>query len=291
MSAPGVPGNAATAAPGGELPIASAITCKARLRARELSFISSVPPRSGRTGVESVEAFATATLAAPAMKPTDPQDVPLPSRFPAVIVGAGAHSGAVVDALAGSGWEIVGATDESMVPGTEITPGIKVLGNDSLLPKLFADGVRVAFIGVGGATSNRLRRKIFEHLRGSGFFLPPIVHRGAIISQGSTLGEAACVMPGAVVGPRTRVGANALINAGSVIAHDAVIGDHAHLAPGTVLGGNVVIGAETTIGMGACVLLGIRIGRNVLVHMNASVAGDIGDNLRFTKDGQRLPRN
>jgi sugar O-acyltransferase (sialic acid O-acetyltransferase NeuD family) len=212
------------------------------------------------------------------------------SRFQAMIVGAGSHAGAVIDALAGSGWDIAGAIDDKVATGTEILPGIKVLGGDSLLPKLLADGVRVAFIGVGGAISNAPRRGIYEKLRALGFFLPPVVHRSAHVGLSAVLGEAACVMPGAVVGPRSRVGANVIVNAGAVISHDAVIGDHAHLAPGCVLGGNVTIGSESTIGMAAAVLLGVRIGRNVLVHNTASVTRDIDDNLEFTSDRRRLPR-
>ena len=283
-------GGTSSAADSGAPPLAVTVTGKARLRARELGIDTAlVPPRGGRIGVEEVEAFA-ATRAASAPRPEGAADATAPSRFQAVIVGAGVHAGAVADALAGSGWDIAGAIDDKVSAGTEILPGLRVLGGDDHLPTLFAEGVRVAFIGVGGATSNAPRRKIFERLRTLGFFLPPIVHRSAHVGLGTVLGEAACVMPGATVGPRSRVGANVLVNTGAIVSHDAVIGDHAHLTPGCVLGGGVTVGAESTIGMAATVLLGASIGRNTLVHNNATVIGDIGDNLEFTADGRRLTR-
>jgi sugar O-acyltransferase (sialic acid O-acetyltransferase NeuD family) len=208
----------------------------------------------------------------------------------AVMVGAGLHAAIIADAVQGLGYDFVGATDPSRPLGTEVLPGLKVIGTDDMLPDLIRQGVRAAFIGVGGATENRIRRKVYEKLVTLGFFLPHAVSPAARLGIGAVLGPATYVMPGAVVGPRSRIGANVVINTGSIVSHDAVIQDHAHITPGAVLAGSVMIGEGTTVGMAATVLFGTKVGKGSLIHNNASVIGGVGDNLEFTREGRRVPR-
>lgn len=282
---------------GAAAPGEARITAKARLVARDLGIdIAQVPARAGKIGVKEVEAYAasrasaaTGGAAAVAAK-TLVSVVPGVSGMPAVMVGGGLHAAIIADAIRGSGYELVGCTDLSIPVGTRVISGVDVVGTDDMLPELMAKGVRTAFIGVGGAVENGPRRKVFERLVQLGFFLPPVANRLAHIGVDATLGPATYVMPGAVVGPRARVGSNVVINTGAIVCHDCVIGDHAHITPGAVLAGSVQIGASTTIGMAASVLYATRIGANCLVHNNAAVTGDLSDNIEFTREGKRTPR-
>lgn len=293
----GAPAPAAVPASQASASAKEKITAKAKLRAAELGVDPALAvARDGIIGVAEIEALAASSAGkTAATQPLLAEAASHPSAkglttLKAVIVGAGTHAAIIADALQGLGYDLVGATDRSMAVGTEVLPGLKVIGSDDLLPALLADGVCAAFIGVGGATENKIRRKIFNNLKSLGFFLPHAVSPRATVGVGVTLGPATYVMPGAVIGPRSRIGANVVVNTGCIICHDAVIDDHVHITPGAVLAGSVTVGESATVGMGATVLFQTKIGANVLVHNNASVVGDIGDNLEFTRDGQRSPR-
>jgi sugar O-acyltransferase (sialic acid O-acetyltransferase NeuD family) len=259
------------------------ITAKAQLRAKELGIdVGLVPAVEGRVGVAEVEAFAAA-------HGKDKAPGPRLTTAQAVMIGGGGHAATLADALEGSGWDLVGALDDGLAVGTVVTPGLSVIGGDGLLPDLFARGVRTAFVGVGGATSPAVRRKIYEMLLAHGFHLPPIVHRTAHLGVDVKLGPATYVLPGATIGPRCRIGANVIVNSGSIVCHDSQIEDHVHITPGAILAGTVRVGEGSTIGMAATVLFGSKIGRGTVIHNSAAVAGDVGDNLQYTHTGQRLP--
>lgn len=271
------------AAKGQSAPGGIHITAKARLRARQEGIdIDAVPAVDGRVGVAEVEAFAAAARPrALAVAAADAR---------AVIVGGGGHAAMIADLLVGTGYRLEGCTDPSVPVGTVVVPGLTVIGTDDILADLRADGVAVAFVGLGGAVDNRARRRLFTRLVELGFALPPVIHPRAHVGLATSLGAASYVLPGAVVGPRCGIGDNVVVNQGSQIAHDSVIGDHCHLTPGALIAGGCTIGAGTTVGMGASVLFGCRVGRDCLIHNSAAVTGDISDNTEYTADGRRLPR-
>lgn len=208
----------------------------------------------------------------------------------AVILGAGGHAANIVDALQGSGVEIVGATDRSLPVGHLLCGGVRVIGSDGLLPALRADGIEAAYIGVGGATDNRPRRRLFEHALALGFSVPALVHPSAVVGIDSVVEAGAQVLAQAGIGPCCRIGRNALINQGAVVCHHTTVGDHAHIGPGAMLAGTVTIGAEATVGMGAAILLGRSVGAGCLVHMTATVTRDLPPGQELDRRGQTGPR-
>jgi sugar O-acyltransferase (sialic acid O-acetyltransferase NeuD family) len=205
-----------------------------------------------------------------------------------VIFGGGGHAAVIVDALAGRGYQVVGCIDDDpRAEGSEVLNGISVLGDRARLPGLLGERVEFAFIGIGGATSNQARSDIFELLCQLGFRLPALIHGAAYVSASSTIGAGTVVLPGAVVGPRCRIGSNVIVNQGAQVCHDTVIGDGCHITPGALIAGDCRIGAATTIGMGAAVLFGTRIGASCLVHNNATVNSNVPDCTEVHRDGLR----
>ena len=205
-----------------------------------------------------------------------------------MVFGGGGQAAVVVDALTGRGYRIVGCIDDDpQAKDTEVLNGVRVLGDRGLLPGLLSEGVEFAFVGVGGATSNQTRVEIFELLHRLGFRLPVLIHPGACISASSTIGAGTVVLPGAVIGPRCRIGRNVIINQGAQVCHDSVIGDGCHITPGALIAGNCRIGTASTVGMGAAVLFGTRIGDSCLVHNNATVNSNVPDRTEVFGDGRR----
>jgi UDP-perosamine 4-acetyltransferase len=170
------------------------------------------------------------------------------------------------------GFEVVGLLDAAPTPRSVL--GVQVLGDDSMLPRLRADGVAAAVITLG---SNGVRQRMGERLLALGFVLPAIVHPTAVIAPSAKLGEGVVVMVRAIVGTETRVGTLAIVNTGAIIDHDNDIGEAAHIAPGCALAGSVSIGTRTLLGVGSAVRPGVRIGRDAVIGAGSAVVADVPD--------------
>jgi len=191
-----------------------------------------------------------------------------------IIIGAGGHAKVVAEILCLSGkYELIGFLDSALIGRT--VAGLTVLGGDELLPRLRADGVTSAFIGVGGMGDNAPRVKIFERVSVLGFTFANAIHPSAIISDSVKLGQGVAVMARAVINPDAVIGDNVIINTGAIVEHDCKIGSHAHISPGAVLCGGVRVGSGTHIGAGATVIQGINIGKHAVVGAGAVVVRDV----------------
>lgn len=207
------------------------------------------------------------------------------SAMNAIILGAGGHAKSILQLIRDAGYSVAGVVDSKLSKGSAFLGIYPVLGTDADLKAIRASGISVAFVGVGGATGNATRAKIFNQLKDAGFIMPPLVSKMANFDPTSHLGEATYVFPGATVGADCVVGRDVIVNQGSIICHDCRVGDHVHLAPGSILAGEVTVGASTTIGMAATVMNNLTIGADVLVHNTVAVARDIPSGKIVTLNG------
>ncbi len=198
-------------------------------------------------------------------------------------LGAGGHAKVVIEALRPAGsYELLGLLDANReLWGTEVL-GVPVLGGDDLLGRLYAEGVRHAFIGVGAAAETASRRRLYEATSRRGFRIISVIHPQAIIGPSVQLGDGPTILAGAVINAASRVGDNVIVNTGAIVEHDCVLGDHVHIATGARLAGGVTVGEGTHIGLGACVRQGIRVGREAIVGSGAVVVDDVVDGVVVT---------
>ena len=192
----------------------------------------------------------------------------------AVIIGAGGHSHVVCDILLQDKTiEIVGLVDNYAEHGFY---GIKLLGGDECLTRIFADGIAdYGFVAIG---SNMLRKKLTEQIIKIGYGMVNAVSGGAFISPNAVLGSGIAVMPGAVVNAGAVIGDGSIINTNGSVDHDTKISDFVHIAPGCAVCGNVLVGEGTFIGVGTSVIDGYSVGSNTMIGAGASVVGDIPSN-------------
>lgn len=197
--------------------------------------------------------------------------MPEPGR-PLVILGAGGHAKVVVELIRAmdAGFRIVGLLDADPTPRT--VAGAPVLGTDALLPELYNQGVRSAFVAIG---DNGVRRRAAAAARGQGFELVNAISPRATVSPTARLGAGIAIMAGAVVNAEASLEDLVIVNTGAVVEHDARLGIAAHAGPGSVLAGNVEMEAEAFLGAGACAIPGVRIGAGAQVGAGASVVSDI----------------
>jgi UDP-perosamine 4-acetyltransferase len=192
-------------------------------------------------------------------------------KTPVVLLGAGGHAKVVIEILEETGdFEIVGCLSPTAQESTLL--GYPILGGDDLLPALFQQGVRHAFVAVG---ANAARRRLAQKVRESGFDLASAICPRALVSPRARLGRGVAVMPGAVINVDTVVGEGAIVNTAAVLDHDDFIGAFAHVAPGASLAGSVTAQEGAFLGTGCSVIPGIIIGTWTVVGAGAVVIRDL----------------
>ena len=191
-------------------------------------------------------------------------------------LGAGGHAKVVIEILRLMGnWDIVGLLDpKEELLDTQVL-GIPVLGDDSLLGRMYQQGVRHAFIGLGTVGDTSSRKRLYETACSRGFRIVSALHPQAVISASAEIGESATIMAMAVVNSSAWLGDNVVVNTGAIVEHDCVIGDHSHIATGAKLASKVTVGKGAHIGVGASVRQGITIGEGAIVGAGAAVVKDV----------------
>src|SRR5579862_6701029 len=106
-----------------------------------------------------------------------------------LVVGAGGHAKVVIEAIRALGWEVVGLIDPA--PTTQFVFGAPVLGGDSILPGLRAQGLDAVVVALG---DNILRECVGRQVHEMGFALPAVTHPSALVSPSATLGNGVVVM-------------------------------------------------------------------------------------------------
>lgn len=206
-------------------------------------------------------------------------------------VGAGGHAKVVLEILRLlDGYELVGLLDPRQeLRGTEVL-GVPVLGDDSLLPDLYGQGIRHAFIGLGTAGDTEPRQRLYQRVRTAGFQLVDAIHPQATIAMSAEIGHGPTVMARAVLNAAACLGENVIVNTGAVVEHDCIIGDHVHIATGAHLAGNVRVGDGAHVGLGASILQGITVGRRAVIGAGAVVVKDVPERVVVTGVPARVRR-
>jgi UDP-perosamine 4-acetyltransferase len=191
-------------------------------------------------------------------------------------LGAGGHAKVVIEVLQSiDSNDIVGLLDHNPKLWNRRVLGIEVLGDDALMFELHGQGVRHAFIGLGGADDTGPRRLLYQRARDIGFEIISAVHPDATVSPSAKIGSGLTVFAQAVVNADARLGENVTVNTGAIVEHDCHIGDHVHLATGSRLCSAVQVGSGAHIGAGATVRQNISIGEGAVVGAGAVVVKNV----------------
>lgn len=122
--------------------------------------------------------------------------------------------------------------------------------------------------------NNQIRKTIVNKFKAQFY---KTIHKKAIVSEYSKIGEGSVVMAGAIINADVAIGKHCIVNSGAVIEHDCHINDFVHISPSASLAGNVKIGEGTHIGIGATIIQGIKIGKWVVVGAGTVIIRDVPD--------------
>lgn len=191
------------------------------------------------------------------------------------VFGASGHGKVVMDVIERTGGTIAFVVDDDPVKIGQVFFGYEVISRDDLLGRR-AD-IDCGVVAVG---DNSIRARIVGWLESHHFAFGTLIHPGAMIGRGVSIGKGTVVFAAAVVNSDTRIGEHNIINTASSVDHDCVLGDRIHIAPGVRLCGNVSVGDHALLGVGSVVLPGLNIGVGALVAAGAVVNRDVAPQAR-----------
>ena len=185
-----------------------------------------------------------------------------------VLIGAGGHAKAIVEAICETGGSISAYVDPK--PSDWLDASQKIDEKNLSV----SDGSIV--IGLGGLSPKKLRARlaILDKIIERGFSAEPIVHPSAFVSSRAILEPGAVVLGKAIVQPGASIGRGVIINTNATIEHDSNIGAGAHIAPGAIVLGDTHIGDCTFVGAGAVILQGRSVPTAGFVAAQTCYTGD-----------------
>jgi len=194
--------------------------------------------------------------------------------LPAVlVVGAGGHARVCIEALADSGFRVVGClnADGAAAPGLPCP----VVGRDHDLLAVAAElGVVNVFVAVG---DNQARATVSQRASEAGLTLVNAISRFAMVSPGASIGVGVAVLAGAVINTSASVADGVILNTRCSLDHDVHVGAFAHVAVGVSVAGGVTIGQRALLGVGSSVAPCRTIGADTIVGAGAAVVHDVDD--------------
>lgn len=192
-----------------------------------------------------------------------------------LLIGGGGHCRSVLDTLLEANeYDDIGIIDAASKIGQEIF-GIKYIGSDDDLKRLYYEGYKYAFITLGSVGNTELRQNIAKDIADMGFIVPNIISTSAAVGKEVKLGSGVYIGKNSVINCYTVVDDFCIINSGAVIEHDCTIGKFVHAASGCVICGQVVVGSSTHIGANSTIRQGIKIGENSIIGAGSVVVTNI----------------
>lgn len=215
-------------------------------------------------------------------------------KKPLIIIGAGAlEVTKLVHAInrAEPEWELIGYVDDSSDKWGRELDGVPILGAvEQVLAPEYRDAALINAIGSPIARGRiaaelSVERERFVTLAHPGVDLwgvelgvGSVIHEGAILPHGGTLGD------------------HLLISYHVVVAHDVVLGDYTNAAPGVGIMGRCVVGEGVFIGPGATLIPDVSVGPGATIGAGAVVIQPVAANTtvvgvpaRVIKTGDEQP--
>lgn len=170
-------------------------------------------------------------------------------------------------------YEIAGLTvdDEFVAKGR--LAGYQTVGLSGVEETFSPDTHRVV-MAMGYNDLNRVRQAMFARLKAMGYGLETYVHPDARVYTDEPMGEGSVVLPGAVVEPHVRMGANTMVWSNVTVAHHSSVGDHCWLGAGTIISGQARVLRNTFLGVNCTVVNDVKVEEFNIVGAGAMISRD-----------------
>lgn len=149
------------------------------------------------------------------------------------------------------------ADDDFLASGENL--GVPCVGMSSISTR-FPPNQHSVIMAAGYGDLNRTRESLFCRLKEMGYRIETYVHSDACVYTGHPLGEGCVILPGVVVEPGVKVGANTMVWSNVTLAHDSQVAENCWIAAGAVISGQAEVHRNTFIGVNATVVNKVSIG-------------------------------
>lgn len=191
------------------------------------------------------------------------------SNRPLIVLGAGGHAKAVLDAAVSQGYSNFRGFLADSTPREGHTSGLDHLGMIGDFRK-YIDTCSFV-LGIGRVGRSPERNKILNSLFSEGARLQTIVAKAAYVSPRAEVGEGSVILHGAVINAGAVIGRGCIINSQALVEHDSTVGDYSHISTGALVNGGCNIGADVFLGSGAIVFDHIRVSDRSIIPAGAVV--------------------
>lgn len=186
-----------------------------------------------------------------------------------ILISAGGHASSCIDIIEkNKNYKIVGLIGKKKEIGRLVNK-YKVLGTDQDLISFYRNGIKNAFIAIGGLNNLKLRLKIYNLLKRNKFNLPNFISKNAIVSKSSNILEGSIIMHGAIVNANSTIGKICILNSRALVEHDCYISKNVHISTGSIVNGNSVIGSNSFLGSNSTIKNNSKIKENSFIKMGA----------------------
>lgn len=170
-------------------------------------------------------------------------------------------------------YEVVGFTvdDEFVAQGG--MGGYRTVGLSEVVSTFSPDTHRV-IMAMGYSDLNRTREAMFNRLKATGYSVETYIHPDARVYTDQPVGEGSVVLPGAVIEPHARVGANTMVWCNVTMAHHSTVDDHCWVAAGTVVSGQAKVLRNSFMGVNCTVVNAVTVGEFNIIGAGALISRD-----------------
>jgi len=149
-----------------------------------------------------------------------------------------------------------------------------------------------AFVAVGYARMNRVRRAKYEAIKAAGYRCASYVSSRCTYLSTTPPGDNAFILEDNTVQPFVTIGNNVTLWSGNHIGHDSTIEDHCFITSHVVVSGHVRVGAGSFLGVNATLRNAITIGPETLVAGGSVIMkSTVAKGVYYPERARRLPKS
>lgn len=128
-------------------------------------------------------------------------------------------------------------------------------------------------LGLGYSSMNQICERKYMECKERGFNVHTFVSPFAIVYT-ENIGEGSIIMPGAYIGPYSKIGIGNVIRAHCTLSHHDTIGNFNWIADGCTLGGGVIVDDNCFIGLGSTIRNEVTIAEKTFVGAHSYVSNN-----------------
>ncbi len=134
-----------------------------------------------------------------------------------------------------------------------------------------------AFVAVGDTQLNRVRARLCEKMKKTGYTLASYISSRAFVWHDAEIGENCFILEDNTIQPFVRIGDNVTLWSGNHIGHRAVIGDNCFISSHVVVSGFCSIGANSFVGVNASLAHNVSVGADNYIAMASAITASTAD--------------